>query len=78
MPHDRGAELDDDYVIGPVSIRSGGRRLTEYLRGEPHQLQAIRWFETWPAIAEGPWPGNSSLRAAAMRRSDGSPTKTAT
>lgn len=58
VPHDRGAELDDDYVIGPVSIRSGGRRLTEYLRGEPHQLQAVRWFETWPVIAEGPWPGN--------------------
>lgn len=58
VPHDRAAELGEVYKIGPVTIRSGGKRLTEYVRGEPHQMQAVTWFESWPVTAEGCWPGN--------------------
>lgn len=57
VPHDRAAVLDGQYQLGPISIRPGGRLLTEYLRSEPGQLAGAIQFETWPVIAEGSWPG---------------------
>lgn len=58
VPHDRAAVLDQEYEVGPVTIRPGGRRFTEYLRSEPFQLDGLTWCETWPVIAQGKWPGN--------------------
>jgi hypothetical protein len=57
VPHDRTAYLDREYSVGPVSLEPGGRRLTEYLRSEPYRLDAVTWFETWPVIVKGKWPG---------------------
>lgn len=57
VPHDRMATLDREYEVGPVRLRPGGKLLTEYLRSEPYQLDGCTWFETWPVIAEGRWPG---------------------
>jgi hypothetical protein len=49
--------LDREYQIGPITIRPGGKLLTEYLRSEPAELDGVTWFETWPIFAEGTWPG---------------------
>jgi len=57
VAHDRSATLDREYQIGPLRIRPGGNRLTEYVRSEPMALDGVTLFETWPVIAEGPWPG---------------------
>lgn len=64
IPHDRTACLDRDYSVGPVTLEPGGRLLTEYLRSEPHQLEGVTWFETWPIIVKGSWP-DAPLRAHA-------------
>jgi hypothetical protein len=58
VPHDRTAELDHEYQIGPVTVRPGEKLLTEYLRSEPFQLDGITDFESRPVIAEAKWPGN--------------------
>ena len=57
VPHNRAAYLDRDYEIGQLTLKPGGRHLTEYLRSEPHQLDGVTWFETWPIIIQGRWPG---------------------
>lgn len=56
VPHDRTACLDRDYNLGPLILKPGGRRLVEYLRAEPYQLDGVTLFETWPIIVQGKWP----------------------
>lgn len=55
VPHDRTAYLDQEYEIGPLLVRPGGRRLVEYLRSEPYQMNGVTEFESWPIIVEGKW-----------------------
>lgn len=75
-PHDRTRVLDGPYKIGPVQVRPGGRRLIEYVRGEPESLINTTRFESWPLIAEGTWapapdqghePGKRAARNASYQ-----------
>jgi hypothetical protein len=54
---DQNATLDARYKIGPLVVRPGERRLTEFLRSEPRSLAGVTRSETWPVIVEGNWPG---------------------
>ena len=58
-PHDRTRTLDGEYEVGPLRLRSGGKRLVEYLRLEPLDLAGVTQFESWPLIVEGSWEETS-------------------
>ena len=42
-------------AVGPLLVRSGGRRLVEHVRGEPFDLDGAVTFVSYPVVVEGRW-----------------------
>jgi hypothetical protein len=59
VPHDRSRSLDVEYHVGPLIVRPGGQRFTEWVRSEPITMESTEKIDSWPILVEGEWPGRA-------------------